>query len=824
MTKKKDLVQTKSDFWSNLKVWQQHSVLLFLLFLLPLFLHNPLFFGGKTLVTHDIIQWRAGAESLQQYYNEFEEQPHWATNMFSGMPGYVISNVKRFPHFDTIIQPIFKSIFPLTEYWILLSGSYFFLLLMGYRPLVSALGAIFIAFTTYIPIIVGAGHNTKFIAYTWIPWLFAGYKLLSSRPKYVLAGFALFIFAFLMHIRAGHPQVTYYFLFLLAIWWISDGIEAWKAGKLKNYSTTTGLLLVAGFLTIFGIIEQYWSVYEYSSYSIRGGSELVGSSGLSQNYAFVWSQGWGELLTLLIPGLYGGSELYWGPKPMTSGPHYFGAIATLGLIIGLFVARKAHLKVFLTTAILAILFALGKHLPALNETMFDYFPFFNKFRTPEMWLILAVFCLTIPAMDGFEWIAEKAGKISSIGNLWKYALGIATFIGLIFVIGGSNVLSFQKDGEREAIASQIASRNQVSPQDPRVTQTVNQIIREQIIPGREEKARADAIRYTILVVFASGILWALLAGKIGLGTGFLILFVVSAYDMIQVGKQYIPDHVYQANQVSIERSIESQKRPADTFMQNAIKTEEPWTYRVFPLADNPFNNAIPSYFYPSIGGYTGAKMSIYQDVLDEALFAGPMGINMAVLNMLNVRFMTYGSQIPGFSVAFRDEQVLVLENENVLPKAFFVESLIYANSATEALDAIINAIDDGHNIAVVEHAPNLTASADSLAQIEITRYDAHHIDIQIERSTDGFLVLSEIYYPSGWYAYLNGEEIPIHKTNYILRGMEIPAGVHTLEMRHTPDWYPIARNISNVNNILILLLITVSGWFTWKRRKEDLTP
>lgn len=822
--KKKSSVRTassaKPDFWDNLKSWQQHGICILFLLILPSFLHSPAIIGGQNLVTHDIIQWRAGAESLIQHREEFNEQAQWSTNMFSGMPAYVISNVERFPHFDTIIAPFFRSVFPLFEYWVLLLGGYVFLLLMGYRPLIAGIGAILIGFTTYIPIIVGAGHNTKFIAYAWIPWIFAGYKMMTLRKEWLLTGFAVFLFAFMMHIRAGHPQVTYYFLFLLGIWWIFDGIDSFKSKSQTQWFLQTGLLLGAGLLAAFSVVEQYWSVYDYSSYSIRGGSEVAGNTGLDPGYAFVWSQGWAELLTLSFPNLFGGGQLYWGPKPVTSGPHYFGAIGTLLLIIGLFTSRKAHLKVFLTAGILAVLFSLGKHFPLLNNFMFDYFPLFNKFRTPEMWLILAVFCFTIPAMDGLSWIADKAGQIKTIGKSWLYGGAAALGLGLMLLLLSGQMLDFEKEGERSMIASQVASQNQVSPQDPRVTQAVDRIMREQFIPERSEAARADILRYLILAGLGFGFIWLIVSGKVAVSIGVSGLLLLTAIDMTGVGKRYVPEHVYQQKGRDIITSIESQKTEADAWAANAVQTDEGWSYRVFPLHSNPFNNAVPSYFYPSIGGYSGAKMNHYQDVLDDVLFEGPTGINMSLLSMLNVRYMIYNGNIPGFRTAFQREGLFVLENEAVLPKAFFVDEIRQVNSPSEAIRALNEASFNPARTAILMESSSAVAAPDSLASVSVTSYNAHQITLSGNRSEPGFLVLGEIYYPGGWKAYLNGTEVPIYRTNYILRGIGVPAGTFELELKYEPDWYAPARTISNIANILALLMLAFCGWNAFRQRSN----
>ena len=225
------------------------------------------------------------------------------------------------------------------------------------------------------------------------------------------------------------------------------------------------------------------------------------------------------------------------------------------------------------------------------------------------------------------------------------------------------------------------------------------------------------------------------------------------------------------------------------------------------MAENAFNNAVPSYFYPSIGGYSGAKLSIYQDVVDDALFGGPTGINRNILSMLNVKYITYGGRVPGFDVAHESDGMLVLENPVVLPKAFFVDSLVYSNSAAEAMEFIKDPSIDFGKIATVMGVDEIAVAADSLASVEVTRYDAHHIDLNVSRSSDGFLVFGEIYYQDGWKAELNGESIPIYRTNYLLRGISVPAGNHQISMVYQPDWYKPVRFISTAANTVILVLI-----------------
>ena len=461
--------QVDQDFISKLSSKKQHAVALAVLFILPLILYSAIFFGGKQFLGNDVLQWRAGSESVIEYVeNNDGEHPNWASNMFSGMPSYVLHNPPSPYNIDSFFKWIGGNTHPLPFFWILLGGAYFFFVIQGVRPFSAALGSILIGFTTYLPIIIEAGHYSKFMAFSFIPWMFVGYYMVSRWDKKLLA-FFVFALAMILELRANHPQVTYYFLYLLGIWWGYDTYQAYIKDNIRDWMQRTGIAFGAGLLAILCSIDIYWRMYEYAQYSIRGGSALDATqgSGLSLEYAFSWSQGVGELLTLIIPGLYGGAsgEAYWGPKSFTSGPHYFGAIAFLLALIGLFKYRKKLKYMFFGVGSLTMLFSLGYHFPLLNEFMFNYVPYFNKFRTPEMWLIVTVFCFSVLAVYGVEALFDIAkSKKKSVNDL-LLPLGIAIGLGAIFTLGSNALLSFEKEGEAQQYAQQLARHGDIYVND-----------------------------------------------------------------------------------------------------------------------------------------------------------------------------------------------------------------------------------------------------------------------------------------------------------------------------------------------------------------------
>ena len=806
---------TLPDLWEKIPQRYQHLIVLVFLLLVPSFIFSEVYFGGQQFVAHDIQQFRATAQSVIEYQEETGEDALWASNIFSGMPSYTVISNKAFTHLDTLIRRAFNRIFiPVFPFIFCMTGVYFFFWLMGYRPFPSALAALGIGLTTYIPIIVGAGHNSKLIAYSWIPWVMAGYWMLSRSDKR-WAGLFLFALALNFALRAEHVQVVYYFLFPLGIWFVYDSVVAFRTGVLPAWSKRAALMILAGLLALAANIQPYWSIYEYSAHSIRGGSELQeearAGGGLAVDYAFAWSQGRGELLTLIIPGSYGGSSAdgtYWGPKTFTSGPHYFGAILFLMFVIGLIRAPSKLKFVFLGAGLLTLLFSLGENLFRFNHLFFQYMPFFNKFRTPEMWLIVTVFSFSVIAAMGMIWVYDswKDGTLS----LTKLYLpgGIVLAVALFFTLFSGQILSFEKAGERQQLARQVADQHNMSADDPQVRQFVNRYVETEIKPRREEKAASDSRRLLLFVLLGGGLLVATALRYVPASYSLAGLVLLAAVDLAQVGGRYADKSGLVPGDLSSYDTVNRQVRAIDRYVEEHKWDGQVWPWRTFPLGDSPFNNAVPAAFvYPSIGGYSGAKLSHYQDVIEEAIFGEQTLVNMPVLNMLNTRFLTYPIPIdlPGWDVVYRGEVGVVMENRDALPKAWFTDSLVVAPLASDAI-AELHRFDPSHTAILMDadRIPQVISTENRSA--EVTEYGPRRIGLNLSTDAPSFLVLSEIWYPEGWYAELNGEPVSIHRTNYILRGFEIPAGEHTLTLRFDPRSHILGSRLSWMFNIIILLI------------------
>lgn len=810
-----------TDFFYKLPKSRQHIIALAILFVIPLILFFDTTLGGKELQRHDITQYTGAVNSVVEYREIYSEEPLWASNIYGGMPSFVISLIKETPHLD-ILANFFKGIYPAFQFWVLFSGMYFLLILMGFRSLTALLGSLMYGLTTYFPVIIIAGHTSKFFALALVPWLISGYWILSRHPKKIF-GLLLFTVALAMEIRAGHPQITYYFFYLIGLFWVYDTWNAYKTKELKSWSIVTALLVIGTIIGAMGHAERILALQEYASFSMRGGSALKGTETLDPSYAFGWSQGISETLTLLLPNLFGGaSPDYWGPKTFTSGPHYLGVLTLPFLLISLVKVRKKEMFVFLAAGILGIFFAWGSNFGLLNNFAFNYVPFFSKFRAPETWLVLTAFSFSIVSIYGLEWLLDYVNEKSSELKVLYKPLGIVlvAILGLFLYVNSSD---FTKEGEVDRIAYQIAQQNQVSPQNPQVVAQSRNYVNTRLVPPREEKAKSDILRLSLFMIVGFVLIYLLITKKISLAVGSLGLILIAGIDLISVGQRYTPDTSFVSSNVNSKNYIESQKRDIDTYIEENIYSENnSYPYRVFPLLEGPFSTAVPAYFYPTLGGYTAAKLGIIQEAFinnPNPLYSGQFGINLELLAMLNAKYITYsaGLSIPGLSPVFNGRSGVVYQLDDVLPKAFFVDSTITAETAPEAFEYLNPGRIDFSKIAVVENFEAIT-SYDSTSSVEILNYTGAEITLKTSRSKPGFLVLSEIYYPAGWVALLNGEEIPIHKTNYLVRGFQIPAGEHTLELDFKPKSYALGVKLSWFSLFSQILMALAAGFIFYRDR------
>lgn len=815
--------------WEALSGGVQHAVCIGVLLVISVAFFASIHFSGKGLAPTDTIQWRAMAADLLDAREATGELVLWAPNAFAGMPGYTISYPEVVPQVDDLVDVLRPLLWPTSHFLVLLLGTYFLVVFLTRNRLAGLLAACAYGLTTYLPVIIVAGHNTKFVALSYAPWMALAFANVLRNPKLLPA--LLFAIAAAVNLRAGHIQVTYYFTFLLGLWWLVEGIGALRHGRARRFGVTTGWLALGAVLAVLMVAQPYLTLAEYKSFSMRGGSGEPGAAGLAWEYAMAWSQGWGELATLVVAHAYGGSQAYWGPKTFTGGPHYVGGIVLLLALLAVW-RRKGNVVLALGIgAVVMTFFALGENLAALNRIMFNYFPLFNAFRVPETWLSAVAFALAVLAGLGVAYAVQREptpeaerDKTRALYTSWGIVAGLVL---VLFLLPGA-FFDFERPAEAELVAQQIAQQYNVPLEDPRVTQTARQYVAD-LREQRADMFSDDALR-TLLFLLLTGLVflayrkekapaWAV--------PGALALFVV--VDLWGVGHRYLNEEILVPD-TGLEQQI-----PTYDFDRYLLEQQEAaggaGHFRVLSLEQgSPFQNARPSYFYESLGGYSAARLRLYQDFMDHLFIDETTGLpGEAMLDLLNTRYVVARGQLPGYDVVYRDEQtgLAVLENPDVLPRAFFVDRVEVAETA-EATWARLQSPDfDPARTAILpepvdfETTPLDTASTTS---VELQSYTPDEIVWRVQTDAPRLLVVSEVYYPAGWEATLDGEAVPIYRADYLLRAVPIPAGEHTLVMRFDPQSHETGVLVAGATTALVyggtLLLLGLA----WQRRRRERIP
>jgi len=832
-----------------------HAAIILSFVLISLVYFYPIM-EGKQIPQMDNIHAKGMSHELVEFDKQHpNEESLWTNSMFGGMPAYQIKNGTSRNVF-TYLHRIMRFGLPYTTVAILftyLLGFYILLISLGFSKWLSVIGSIAFAFASYNLIIIDAGHITKTYAIAYMAPTIAGFILI-FRKKYWL-GSLITLFFLGLEIASNHPQITYYLALSILIFIIVELVYAIRKKEINHFIKASVFALVASLLAVAPGIRDLWTTYEYGKESIRGKTELTAkegtkvSSGLDKDYALAWSYGKAESFTVLIPNFVGGGTnrldqnsetyknlvkkglppqtaqaiirstgTYWGPMPFTSGPVYFGAIVILLFVFGLFVLKGPEKWWLVTATILSFLLAWGKNFEWFTDLFFYYFPLYNKFRTVSMILVVANVTTVLMASLALKSLFDKTVSKAQLKKALLYSTSIVGGLILFFILFGGALMNFTGIND-SYIIDQLARAG--------IPQEFIRVYSEGLHTDRAALMRVDAFRSLMFVLMAAGALWLFIAKKLKKEYFLIAIGVLILIDLWVIDRRYLnKDDFVNKRKVAAQ----FQKTPSDEVI---LKDVDP-DFRVLNLTRSVFNDAYTPYFHKSIGGYHGAKLRRYQDLIDHRLTKEISNLQQVLskkgvqynqidsvlnqspsLNMLNGKYVIYSAK--GYTI-----------NMNALGHVWFVPSIKWVNNADEeiaALDSInpkyIAVIDKRFKSDMGNFKADDSLSTANLIDMAANGYKPNHLTYQTNTKKEEFAVFSEIYYDKGWNAYIDNKPAKIVRVDYVLRGMVIPAGKHLVEMKFEPKSYATGNTISLVASILVVLIILGGIFMSVKEAKKE---
>lgn len=825
---------------TNPKVWQFAVVAVIIAFISLMFFHPDAVDGNK-LMQSDMIQGAANGQEAKAFAEQTGETSRWTNSLFCGMPTFQISpsypSNSLFDWITTIYGAGLPS--PSNLIFMMMIGFVILMFAMDVKWYYALIGAIAWGFSTYFIIIIGAGHIWKFVTLSYIPPTIAGI-ILCYRGKYLI-GCALAALFAMMQIASNHVQMTYYFLFVIFGIVIIYLIECYIKHEISRWLKATGLLALAATLAVAANLPSLYNTYEYSKETMRGGhSELTqdnaasSTGGLDREYITQYSYGKVELLSLAIPNIKGGASAkpehggmvglkladlpeaqqmkdagsigdmemeylqyvsqYFGEPEGTNGPIYVGITICALAVLGLIVLRGYPMAIILVITMLSLLLALGRNCQWLTDLFIDYFPMYSKFRTVESILVIAEFTFPLIAILTLQKIFDEKDFWKKRSNQIYASFGfVALFClaGLFFPEIYGNVITPQDEDTSKMIVSQLVDAGY--PADVAASFSLdNPKIYSAVVSLRHGMIAADSLRS--LCFLAASFIFIFLFGirKINLKFAVAAIAILIFADLYTVNKRYINHDSFAPEQISL----------ADPFalspIDKAILADTAINYRVLDIPH--FWQAKPSYHHKMLGGYHAAKLTRYQDIIDRhinyVLYGQPDSTDMAVINMLNAKY-----------VISHDGKLAL--NPEAMGNAWLVNSVRFVDGA----DAEMNALEDidirCQAVAdrKFEGKINTNASIAPGDTIFETSYAPNHLTYSVTTATGGIAVFSEIYFPWGWKAEIDGNEVEIARVNYILRAINVPAGHHTVTMTFDPQSVHTTTGIATAAVILIYILV-----------------
>lgn len=796
-----------------------HLVAILLFLGLTITYFSPIMFENKDMAQADLISGAGWGNDAKQFHEETGEYTFWSNAMFGGMPAnyaYMPRTNNIFERFSKLVMfnlpPIHVGVV-----FLYLAGFYIFLLALGANPWLSIIGAIAYGLSSYNIIILEAGHvNKALVMGTMAPVL--GGILLCYRKKF-LWGSLITLFFTGLNVLWNHQQISYYLLLIIIPLAIVYFIFALREKKVKDFFLSSGLLLVIAAIALLPAADRLIPTADYSKETMRGGAvlqqtatgEKSGKSGLDIDYAYQWSYGRLETMTMLIPNFYGASShynigrdsetyealkqtgqaeqfskhapMYWGDQPFTSGPVYMGAIICFLFILGLFVVKGPEKWWILAATIISIILSWGKNFMVVNEFLYNSLPLYNKFRAPSMALVIAGVTMVALAIIALRDILKAEDKKAFIKPLY-YSAGITGGLCLLLALLGGSLFSFTS-------ASDV---------------NYPQWLLSAFIEDRQGMLTGDAWRSFFLILLSAGGLWLYLNNKLKASYLMALIGLLVLIDMWTVDKRFLNNDHFMPKQVA--------KAIKPTQNDLLILQDKDPNYRVLNLSTNTFNESATSYFHKSVGGYSPVKLRRYQDIID--FYLSNRGINMNVLNMLNTKYV----------IVPTENGSTVQQNPDALGNAWFVDSLLWVDSPDDEIHALGTL--NPATMAVVEKTwkENVTVEpvvvGDS-ASIVMTQYTPGKLTYQSHSDKARVAVFSEVFYKT-WRATIDGQPATPIRVNYILRGLEVPAGQHEVVFECVDELYLKSARWSTIGSIFVgVILFALVGLliFTGLRKRKE---
>ena len=844
----------------NLKQVLPHVVAAIVFVLLSVFLNKPAL-EGKAVQQSDVIQWKAMAQQSFEFKEKYGHFPKWTNSMMSGMPTFQIALGPKKPvniHLEHV-QKILTLGFPKPVFYLFIAALCFYLqcIVVGINSWISIHGAMAYAYCSYNPVLIAGGHDTKLMSMAYAPAVLAGLQLIYKQKYWI--GAAILLTSGVLLLSQNHQQIVYYTL-LIAVFMTVPFIVKCIRQKAIKHVIASGLISIALGCIILGTMTfTYWPTYEFSKETMRGGrSELTQNDtknatkgGLDKDYAFRWSYGKAETMTMIVPNAFGASSseglgedskamqvlqenagtlpqgfaqqiaqssgMYWGELPSTQGTVYMGAIICLLFLFGAFLSKSEHKWWLIAITLFGIVLAWGKNFEAVNYFLFDNMPFYKKFRAPSMSLVIPQLSMALLAaifLNEFISITDKE-KLQQLFKKCLYITGGTAAVLVLFYFFSN----FSNDATSE-LRKSINDGLQGKGSD--FTRSYFSALKA----DRQAFYLSDMWRTLGFMVVAIAVMFLYARKMIKPAIVYAALIIFCSIDLFGVSRRYLKEENF-VEPADLEAGY------ADTHADIQLKTDTSY-YRIINLAfpgqngytvdvGNSFNDAIASYKHNNIGGYSPAKLGLYQDLIEKQIFpniqawgSNPMAKDsFPVLNMLNMKYAILPDQ--------RDQrQTQAVLNPFALGNCWLVKEVKFVKNADEEMKSL-NSFDPKQVAFVDERfkaAVPFSPVFDSTAYIKLLENKNDELKYEFSAATNQFAVFSEIYYPHGWKALIDGKEVPYCKTNYALRGLAIPQGKHTIDFVFDPTSVRVGEKIGRYMHLFSVLLVLLCLFMTWKKSNK----